>query len=153
MTIKETIQCDFIAAMKAGDSVAKSALSGIKAKITEAEKLKSGTVLSDEDVIKLIMTAVKQRKQSYDAYIDGDRSDLAEQEFHEMVVLQKYLPTKMSEAEIKAALAEIIQDFSVVVTNPQALIGKSIGEFNKKYTGRADVQIVKRIATDIINPL
>jgi len=153
MTIKETIQRDFIVAMKTSDGVAKSALSGIKAKITEAEKLKPGTVLSDEDVIKVITTAVKQRKQSYDAYIDGDRSDLAEQEFHEMIVLQKYLPAEMSEAEIKAALAEIIQDLSVVVSNPQALVGKSIGEFNKKYTGRADVQIVKRIATDIVNPL
>jgi uncharacterized protein YqeY len=139
--------------MKAKDDVAKAALSGIKAKITEAEKLKTETVLSDVDVTKVIMSAVKQYKQSYDAFIAGDRGDLAEKEFHEMTVLQRYLPAEMSESEIRTALAEIIQDFSVVVTNPQALIGKSIGEFNKKYTGRAEVQVVKRIATDIVNPL
>jgi len=152
MTIKEIIQRDFITAMKTSDGVAKSALSGIKAKITEAEKLKLGTVLSDDDVIKVITTAVKQRKQSYDAYIAGDRSDLAEQEFAEMIVLQKYLPAEMSEAEIKAALVKIIQNFSIVFTNQQALVGKSIGEFNKKYAGRADIQVVKRIAADIVNP-
>lgn len=153
MTIKETIQQDFITAMKAKDEVAKAALSGIKAKITEVEKLKSGTVLSDADVTKVIASAVKQYKQSYDAFIAGDRSDLAEKEFQEMTVLQRYLPAEMSESEIRAALAEIMQDLSVVITNPIALIGKSIGEFNKKYTGRADVQTVKRIATDLANPL
>lgn len=153
MTIKETIQKDFITAMKTKDDVAKAALSGIKAKITEAEKLKPGTILNDADVTKVIVSMVKQYKQSYDAFINGDRSDLAEKEFHEMAVLQKYLPAEMGESEIRAALAEIMQDLSVVVTNPNALIGKSIGEFNKKYAGCADVQVVKRIATDLVNPL
>lgn len=153
MTIKETIQQDFITAMKTKDEVSKAALSGIKAKITEAEKLKTGTVLSDADVTKVIVSAVKQYKQSYEAFIAGDRGDLAEKEFHEMTVLQRYLPAEMSESEIRVALVEIMQGLNVAVTSPTALIGKSIGEFNKKYTGRADTQVVKRIATDLVNPL
>ena len=56
----------------------------------------------------------------------------------------------MTESEIESALREIIKDMSGVITNPQALSGGAVGEFNKKFQGQADVAVVKSIVTKII---
>lgn len=58
MKLKERIQNDFITAMKAKDEIAKTALSGIKAKITEAEKANGNTELSEDELIKVIKKAM-----------------------------------------------------------------------------------------------
>jgi len=68
MKLKETIQKDFIEAMKAKDVNAKAALSSLKSKITEAEKAKSNTELSEAEVIKVLTSAIKQRKQSIEEF-------------------------------------------------------------------------------------
>ena len=150
MSLKEKINTDFIIAMKAKALVVKSALSSIKAKITEGEKSNGNSELSDQEVLKVITTAIKQRKQSYDAFMLGGREDLAIKEQEEMKVLEIYLPKQMTPQEITDALTEIMQGFSGVVTNPQALVGKTIGEFNKRYQGCADIGIVKNIVNNLI---
>ena len=151
MSLKEKINADFIIAMKAKALVVKSALSSIKAKITEGEKLNGNSELSDQEVLKVITTAIKQRKQSYDAFMLGNREDLAINEQEEMKVLEIYLPKQMTEEEIESAVRTIIQEMSAVVTNPQALTGKTIGEFNKQYQGMADITVVKSIVNNLIN--
>jgi uncharacterized protein YqeY len=60
------------------------------------------------------------------------------------------MPAQMTSDEITLALKEILQDLSVTITNPQALQGKSIGEFNKKYQGRADIGTVKEILAKLV---
>ena len=60
------------------------------------------------------------------------------------------MPAKMTQKEISDALAEIIQGFSGAITNPAALQGKTIGEFNKRYNGRADISDIKEALTKII---
>lgn len=143
-TLKQKIQADFITAMKAKDEKTKSALSGLKAKITESEKSKKNNELSDDDVIKVITTAIKQRKQSIGEFIKGNRFDLVEKEQDEILVLEKYLPKQMTEQEIEMVVKEILGEFDTD-TNKQKLVGQTIGIFNKKYTGRADNSLVKQI--------
>lgn len=152
MSLKEKINTDFIIAMKSKDLVVKSALSSVKAKITEGEKLNGNSELSDQEVLKVITTAIKQRKQSYDAFILGGREDLAIKEQEEMKVLEIYLPKQMTEEEIESAVTTIVQEMSAIgLVNPQALIGKTIGEFNKQYQGMADITLVKSIVNKLIN--
>lgn len=150
MTIKEQIQNDFITAMKERKDVAKSALSSLKAKITEAEKANGNQPLSEDETLKVIVKAVKQRKESAEAYTAGNRQDLAIRELAEVDVINKYLPAQMTPQEISNALAEIMQSFSGAVTNPMALQGKTIGEFNKRFNGRADVGAVKEILSKLV---
>ena len=150
MNIKEQIQKDFVIAMKAKDEVAKSALSGLKAKITEAEKTGGTSALSDSDVIKVINKAIKQREESQRIYSEAGRVELARKEADEAAVLSKYMPEKMSDAEIESAVREIIANHPrPVLTNPNALVGKTVGEFNKKYVGMADptdvMNVIKRV--------
>jgi uncharacterized protein YqeY len=152
MSLKEKINADFITAMKEKNAVAKMALSGLKTKVTEAEKMNGNSELSDQEVLKVITTAIKQRKQSYDAFMLGNRNDLATKEQEEMKVLEVYLPKQMTEDEIGIAVREIMSNFDGVITNPQALIGKTIGEFNKQYQGMVDINLVKTIITNLVNP-
>lgn len=150
MSIKEQIQKDFVLAMKAKDENAKSALSGVKAAITVAEKSNGNTELSDAEVIKVLTKAIKQREESQKIYEEAGRDELARKECDEAHVLHKYMPAKMSAQEIANSLIEIMQSFSGVVTNPNALQGKTIGEFNKRYSGRADIVTVKEMLSKLI---
>lgn len=151
MAIKKQIQGDFIKAMKAGDQNAKAALSSVKAKITEAEKTKANVELEDKDIIAILSTAIKQRKQSYDAFMVGGREEMANKEYDEMLVLQKYMPAQMSDAGIKTVVEPIINTFKDSGLPERAIIGKTIGEFNKNYKGQAEAMDVKRIVEQLIN--
>lgn len=150
MSLKAKINADFLTAMKAKDTDAKAALTSIKAAITVAEKQDGLVELSDGDIIKIISKSIKQREESISIYEKNGRQELADKEAAEAAVLRNYMPAQMNEAEIELALREIIQDMSVIITNPQALAGKSIGEFNKKYNGQADVATVKNIVARIL---
>ena len=150
MSLKETIEKDFINAFKAKDVNAKAALSSIKAAITIAEKSNPSWVATDDEVIKIISKGIKQREESIKMYELACREELVRKETDEICVMEKYMPSKMNPQEIANALIEIMQGFSGVITNPQALMGKTIGEFNKRYQGRADIGEVKEIVNKLV---
>jgi uncharacterized protein YqeY len=150
MNLKERIQTDFIQAMKSKDVVGKRALSSLKAKITEAEKANKNTELADSEVIKVITSVIKQRTQSHTEYVKFGRTDLADVEMEDINVLEVYLPAQMSDDEIREVVMGIMNGFEGVINNPNALIGKTIGEFNKQFVGRADVVKVKEIISQMV---
>ncbi len=150
MTIKEKIQADFIAAMKAKDENAKIALSGIKAKITEAEKTNNNQELSDDEIIKVINKAIKQREESAKIYSEAGRSEMATKELLELNVLMDYMPAQMTEAEIEVAVKEIMVGIDHG-GNMNKLTGQTMGMFNKTYQGRADSKLVSEIIKRVIN--
>lgn len=150
MTLKEKIQKDFVVAMKAKDEITKSALSSLKAKITEAEKASYSENLSDEEVVKVLVKSIKQREESQKIFEDAGRDELARKECDEACVLRKYMPAQMSDQEISESLIEIMQGLAGVVTNPNALQGKTIGEFNKRFNGRADLGKVKHLLEKLL---
>ena len=144
MKLKERIQNDFITAMKAKDEVAKTALSGIKAKITEAEKANGNSELSDAELIKVINKAIKQREEAQKIYSDAGREEMARKEADEACVLRNYMPSQMTEAEIEAEIKKIMAVIDAG-GNRNKLVGQTMGTFNKNFQGRADVSIVKNI--------
>ena len=150
--LKETIQADFVTAMKEKNSVAKTALSGLKAKITESEKANGNQPLNDNEVIKVITSCIKQRKQSADEFTKGNRLELVENELNEIKVLENYMPKQMTEEEIEAEVRTIVQTFDVQ-DNRLRVIGQTIGQFNKKFTGMADIETVKKIVEKIAHSL
>jgi uncharacterized protein len=149
MTLKEQIQKDFITAMKNKDESTKSALSGLKSKITEAEKV-NGTELSDADILKLINKGIKQREESATIYSEAGRPELAAKELLELNVLMDYMPAQMTDEEIETSVREIIVGLPTM-TNANALSGKTMGEFNKKYQGMADSKRVSEIIKKVVS--
>jgi uncharacterized protein len=149
MIIREAIEADYISAFKSRDTNAKAALSSIKAAITVAEKNNGTWIATDEEVIKIISKGIKQREESIKMYKLACRQELVDKERDEMSILKKYMPSQMTLQEINDALVEIMEGFSTI-NNSQALIGKTIGEFNKQYQGRADIGTIKNIVNQLV---
>lgn len=147
MNLKEKIQADFVTAVKSRNENAKMTLNSLKAQITVAEKANKNQALTDAEVTKVLTSAIKQRKQSIDAFQAANRQDLVNREQAELEILEAYLPKQMSDSEIeiqiKDILFELCSDGSGLAKN--ALVGKTMGAFNKKFPGQADPQKVKSI--------
>jgi uncharacterized protein YqeY len=111
MSLLERITNDMKEAMRARESEKLSTLRMAKAALMN-EQNKNGIdyVLSDEEIVKVLQTLVKQRKDAADQYQAGGRTDLAEKEIAEIAVLQVYLPREASDAEITAAVGAAVAE-------------------------------------------
>jgi uncharacterized protein YqeY len=147
MNLVEKINQDFVSAFKAKDTVKKSALSGLKSKLAEAAKIKKEE-LSDSEVLKIIVSNIKQRNQSIAEFTKANRVDLVEQEQTELSVLEVYLPAQLSKAEVSEKVKQLAADFESE-TNQAKKLGQIKGAFNKLYTGQFD----QKDLTEAINEL
>ena len=109
MSLKQQIISDMTAAMKAQDAARTSTLRMLKAAITNREK-EGGDELSDEDVLKLLRSQVKQRRDSVEQYQKGNRQDLADKEQAEISIIEGYLPQAASQEEIDQAVGAAIAE-------------------------------------------
>ena len=98
MDLKQRLQDDIVVAMKAGDVERRNALRLLTAAIKQVE-VDSGAVLSDADVLDVLLKQAKQRRESIADYEKAGRDDLAEQELQELHYIEAYLPRQMSEEE------------------------------------------------------
>src|SRR5256885_14640930 len=109
MTLKDKIISDMTAAMKAKDAGRTSTLRMVKAAIMHREKEGAGE-LNDDDVLKLLRSQVKQRRDSVEQYQKAGRQDLADKETAEIAVIDSYLPQAASEAEVEQAVTDAISE-------------------------------------------
>lgn len=136
MTLTERISGDLIAAMKAKEKVALEAIRAAKTAFTLARSDKGAdSVLTADEELKIIQKLVKQRRESAVIYKEQNRSDLYEKEVAEADVLEKYLPAKMSDDDLLAAVKAIIDR---VGAKSPADMGKVMGVATKELAGKAD---------------
>jgi len=109
MTLSETVNGDITAAMKARDQARLSALRMLKAAIMN-KGVEKGRDLDDAEVLQVIGSLVKQRRDSIEQFAKAGRTDLVDKETGEMAVLQAYLPPGATAEEIAAAVAEAIAE-------------------------------------------
>jgi uncharacterized protein YqeY len=109
MTLVERITQDLTAAMKARDAARTSTLRLAKAALKNREIEKRG-VLDDPEAVKVLQGLVKQREDSAEQYVKGNRPELAAKELAEITVLAAYLPAEVSEDEIAAAVQKAIAE-------------------------------------------
>lgn len=143
--LHEQIQNDIKEAMKAKDEVRLSVLRGLKSSMTnEVVSLgkKPDEKLGDDEAMAVIKRASKQRKDSIQQFTDGGRPELAETEQAELKIIEEYLPTQMSDEEIKK-IAEAKK--SEMGVTDKADIGKLTGAVMKEAKGQADGNKVKEI--------
>jgi uncharacterized protein len=138
MSLTEKISSDLINAMKAKDKVALEAIRAAKTAFTLARSDKGAeSVLTPDEELKIIQKLVKQRRESAAIYKENNRQDLYEKEVTEADVLEKYLPAKMSEADLEKALNGII---AKIGAKSIADMGKVMGVATKELAGKADGQ-------------
>jgi uncharacterized protein len=95
--------------------------------------------LTDEHVLTILNKMVKQRRDSITQYTAGNRPDLAQKEAEEITIIQSFLPTPFSEAEIEQVLKDAMQE---VGASSARDMGKVMGIVKVKLQGRADMTAV-----------
>lgn len=148
VTLKKRIEQDFVQAFKAKEERKKSALSMLKAKIIEGEKANKNQPLSDDEVLKVILASVKQRKQSIEEFQKAGRTDLVEKESGELAAIEVYLPSQMTEDEIKAKALEILSTMNPGDPKTKK-VGMTMGVFNKNFRGMFDTNLLKKLLEEI----
>ncbi len=126
MSLKEKLVADMTAAMKAKDANRLSTLRMAKAALMNEENKRGvGTVLSDEEVMKVLTSLVKQRKDSIEQFTASGRAELAEKEKAELEVLEEYLPQAASAEEIAAAVESAIAETGASSMKEMGLVMKA----------------------------
>jgi uncharacterized protein YqeY len=149
MSLKTQVDNEIKEAMKAKDQDALRALRGIKSMILLAETAEGQQgELSKDAEMKLLMKAVKQRKESAQMYIANNRLDLAEIEQKEIAIIEKFLPKQLSESELIEKLKAIIQR---VGATSAADLGKVMGVATKELAGLADGKAISATAKSLLS--
>ena len=147
--MEKRIQADMVAAMKAKETVRLASLRAIKAAIMLAKTAEGATgEVTDQEIVKIIQTLLKQRKESAQQYNDAGRPELAENELAQAACTEVYLPKQLSEAELEAELAKIIAE--VGATKPQDM-GKVMGVATKKLAGLADGRAISTAVKKLLS--
>ena len=112
MSLNDQLTADMKTAMKTKDKVALGTIRTLKSAIKNSAIEQGGadTVLDDAAIITVIRKQIKQRQDSITQYNDNGRPELAEVEQNEVNVLEKYLPTPLSNEEVEALVAEAVSE-------------------------------------------
>jgi uncharacterized protein YqeY len=135
--LREKINDSVKDAMKSGDKLRLSTLRLVNAAIKNAdiEARTSSKSLTDDDLLGLLQKMIKQRQESVELYDKGGRKELADQERGEIEIIKGFLPQQMSEAEAKAAIAEVIKQEGATGVKD---MGKVMAALKAAYAGKMD---------------
>ena len=149
-TLNEKLSHDLKEAMKSKDTVAMTTLRALKSalKYGAIEKLGAEGELPEAEALAVVRKQIKQRRDSFEQFTAGGRADLADKETSEIVVLERYLPAAMSEADMLALV-------DAVVTELGATSKKQMGEVMKvlqeRAAGRADGKVLSQLVGRKLN--
>jgi uncharacterized protein YqeY len=136
--LKQRIQEDVTAAMRAKDKPRLSALRLVTAAIKQLE-VDSRSELDDQDVLTVLQKMLKQRRDSFEQYSDAGRTDLADQERFEITLIEAYLPEALPAEALEALI-----DAAIAETGAGSMrdMGKVMGLLKPRVQGRADMGAV-----------
>ncbi len=140
MTLKEQITEDMKNAMRARDGERLGTIRLLLAAAKQKE-VDERVVLDDAAMVAIIDKLIKQRKDSVTAFTQADRMDLADKESAEIVVLQAYLPQRLSADELNAAVLAIVAEIGAELGRAvgPADMGKVMGTVKTRLAGKADM--------------
>ena len=145
MNLNQQIAADMTAAMKAKEVVRLSALRMLKAAVMN-KGVEKGRDLEDAEVLQVVASLVKQRRDSIDQFQKAGRTDLVEKESSEVKVLEAYLPPAASADDIDAAVAEAVAETGATSPKDMGKVMKAVMPklAGKNADGRAINEAVRR---------
>lgn len=146
MSIQETIRTEMTVAWKAGDTVRRDALRLLIAALENA-RIEAGRLLEDVDTIRVLQKEAKQRRDSITEYDKAGRSDLSAKEQQELDVITTFLPTQLSDDEIRELARGVIAETGASGAGD---VGKIMRPLIAKVAGRADGGRVNQIARELL---
>ncbi len=144
MSLKQQIISDLTTSMKAQDAPRTSTLRMVKAAVMNRE-IEKGGEMDDEEMMKLLRSLVKQRRDSVEQYEKGGRQELADKEQSEIEIIEAYLPQAASRDEIEAAVAAAIAETGAASIKDMGKVMKTVQAAlaGKNADGRAVSELVK----------
>ena len=137
--IRDDIKAAQITAMKAGDKATVGATRLIQAAIKNRDiELRTSSPMTDDDrlVTEVLQKMIKQRRESIELYRKGGREELAAAEEAEVAVIERFLPSQMSEAEMAAAIDALAGEISAVQVQD---MGRLMAALKERYAGQLDM--------------
>ncbi len=136
--LKDRLRADLTTAIKARDGIRSSTLRMVLSAITNAEVAgKEARELSDDDVVGVLSTEAKKRREAATAFTDAGRTELADKETAEAAVIADYLPEQLDAAAIAEIVTAAIQQTGAAADGIRAM-GKVMGVVQPQVRGRAD---------------
>ncbi len=148
MSILERIDSDLKVAMKSSEKIRVSTLRMVKASLKNLE-IEKGE-LSDDDVIGVLSTQAKQRRESISEFEKGGRQDLVDLERAELAVILGYLPEQLSEEELTGIIQETIRETGASSLKDMGRLMKSL---MTQVKGRADGWLVSQKVKELLGNL
>jgi uncharacterized protein len=138
MSLKERITDDMKAAMRSGEKERLGVIRMITSAIKQRE-VDERITLDDAQVLSVLEKMIKQRKESLVQFQAGNRPDLVDKESAEITLLQTYMPSQLSDAELDGLIADAISATGAASIKD---MGKVMGIIKQKAQGRADMGAV-----------
>jgi uncharacterized protein YqeY len=136
--LKDRLRADLTAAIKGRDELRSSTLRMVLTAVTNAEVAgKASRELGDDEVLTVLTSEAKKRREAATAFADAGRTEQAAKEQAEAAVIADYLPEQLSEAEIAELVSATIADLGAGDEGMRAM-GKVMGALQPKVKGRAD---------------
>ena len=136
--LKDRLRADLTIAIKARDEVRSSTVRMLLTAITNAEVAgKTQVELTDDDIIGVLSTEAKKRREAATAFDDAGRTEMADKERNELTVIADYLPAQLSEAEIADIVARAVEQTGAAGEGMRAM-GKVMGIVQPQVKGKAD---------------
>ncbi|MES1946540.1 Yqey domain containing protein [Salinisphaera sp. C84B14] len=140
MSLKAQLQDDMKSAMRTRDKERLAVIRMLMAAVKQREVDERGD-LDDADVLAVVEKMVKQRRDAEQQYRDANRPELADAEAAEIAVLENYLPTQLSDAEIDQAIDKAIAESQAESMRD---MGKVMGLLKPQLQGQADMAVVSQ---------
>ncbi len=148
MSLSTKIMDEMKTAMREKNTVALEALRAIKSEILLAQTSSGAKEeITEADEIKILQKLVKMRKDSADIFTTQNRLDLVAPELAQIVVIEKFLPTQLSEAEVEAIVAKIIAETGA---SGIASMGKVMGLASAQIGGSAEGKTISGIVKKLL---
>ena len=149
MNIQQQISDDTKSAMREKDAVKLTVLRGLSSAISNKviDLRQSEQELLEEDVIKIVGSEAKKRRDAIEAFNKGDRGDLAEKEEAELRILESYLPKQKSESEIEQVVDEVLSSIDEVDKN----MGQVMRAVMERLGAGVDGKVVSKIVGSKLN--
>jgi uncharacterized protein YqeY len=145
-SLKQNLTNDLRKAIRDRDKLRSSVIRLLMAAVKNAEIAKR-TELEEADILGIITKEVRQRKESIEAFKQGNRQDLVAQEEAEMAILKEYLPEQISRDEIIAAARKVIDEVGAQGPGDK---GKVMSQLIPQLKGRADGREINAVVTELL---
>ncbi len=140
MVTLQQIEEEIKTALKARDRVAADTLRGLKVRI-QNEKIAKMRDLSDDELTALVKSEIKRRKEAAEAFVSGNRQDMADKELAESAILEKFLPEQMTEEQLKAIIDQAVTEQGYASQD----FGKAMGYLKAKVGQAADGAMLAKL--------